>query len=80
MRACEAASGQIAALFDFPGAGNTKGAVSPKNRTTAPESASDIRRRPGTLAEVAAIAPTHPLDILVGAWRAQAQRCKSCGR
>lgn len=80
MRACEAASGQIGALFDFPGTGNTKGAASPKKRTTAPESISDIRRRPGTLAEVAAISPTHPLDILVAAWRSQARRCKTCGR
>ena len=41
------------------------------DRTTARKCVSDIRCRPGTLAEVAAIAPIHPLDALVAAWRDQ---------
>ena len=39
-----------------------------------------IKHRAGTLAEVAAITPQHPADLLSAAWRTQSKRCDKCGR
>lgn len=41
---------------------------------------SAIRHRAGSLAEVAAITPTHALDLLTAIWRSTPRRCPTCGR